>query len=94
MTSETKKKKKFGNEEGGEDKVRDGSGRGRHKQGGTHEVTPGQVSGPEAREEEFEGCQSLWNFRGEEKDDDHQSKIHRAGAVSYTHLTLPTKRIV
>ena len=23
-----------------------------------------------------------------------KGKIHRAGAVSYTHLTLPTKRIV
>ena len=85
--SEKKKMKKQIEEydEGDEDKCEDRSvgGSGGHEPGGAHEVTRSQILGLETGEEGSGGCQSLGLFEGEEKDDDHRSKIDGAGGVSH-----------
>ena len=57
------------------------SGSGGHNPGGDHEAKHGSELEPEAREEGIGGCLGLGVSRGEEKDEDLQSKIHGAGGV-------------
>ena len=82
-TSHKRKKKELREEEEvGEDMGGGGrSGSGGHKPGGTLEVKPGQYSGPETREEGFEGCRSLRGFIGKEMKDVQWNKIDGAGGV-------------
>ena len=51
----------------------------------THEVTHGQDSGLETREEGAEGCRSLQGFKGEEMKGVHGNKTDGAGGVKPGH---------